>query len=98
MYSYVNVVFLIGTNMFSEVCKRITKELTASAPSAMKIEVVTPPGNIVLAVGAKSFRYADMLFLLKINVITDSTDLLLAEVTVAVNTASRYSQQCVAGW
>ena len=37
----------IGTNMFPEVCERMTKELTASVPYAMKIIVVArPDGNI----------------------------------------------------
>ena len=40
--------------------ERMTKELTASVPSAMKIEVVTPPDNIVF-----------MLFLPEINVLQD---------------------------
>ena len=67
-------------------------ELTALAPSAIKIEVVTPTGNIVLTVGAKRFCYADMLFLLKIKELTDSADLL----PVGLLFASRFSQQCVA--
>ena len=33
----------------------MTKELTASAPSVIKIEVVTPPGNIVLTVGSVDY-------------------------------------------
>ena len=36
-----------------EVSERTTKELTASAPSAMKTKVVTPPDKIVLTVCAK---------------------------------------------
>ena len=41
--------------MFQEVVERMTKELTASAPSGMKIKVVAPPDNIILTVGAKRF-------------------------------------------
>ena len=43
-----------GTNVVQEVCERMTKELTASAPSAMMIKVVAPPDNIILTVGAKT--------------------------------------------
>ena len=41
----------IGTNMFPEVCERMTKELTASVPSTMKIIVVPPPDGNIFAVG-----------------------------------------------
>ena len=34
--------------------ERMTKELTASTPSAVKIKVVTLPDNIALTVGAKT--------------------------------------------
>ena len=40
--------------MVPEVFERMTKELTASAPSAMKIKVVAPPDDIILTVGAKT--------------------------------------------
>ena len=36
-----------------EVFWRMTKELTASAPSAMKIKVVAPTDNVILTVGVK---------------------------------------------
>ena len=39
MSLYVDVVLSSGTNMFPEVCERMTRELTASAPSAVKIKV-----------------------------------------------------------
>ena len=41
----------IGTNMFAEVCERMTKELTASVPSTMKIIVVAPPDGNIFVVG-----------------------------------------------
>ena len=41
----------IGTNMFPEVCERMTKELTASVPSTMKIIVVAPPDENIFTVG-----------------------------------------------
>ena len=50
--------------MSQEVVERMTKELTASAPSAMKIKVVTPPDNLFLTVGAKRFHHAEVWFLL----------------------------------
>ena len=38
----------------SQRCERTTKELTASAPSAVKIKVVPPPDGIILTIGAKT--------------------------------------------
>ena len=40
--------------MFQEAFERVTKELTASAASAMKINVVSPPDDIVLTGDAKT--------------------------------------------
>jgi actin beta/gamma 1 len=40
---YGNVVLSGGTTMFAGIGERMTKELTALAPSTMKIEVVVPP-------------------------------------------------------
>merc|ERR1712147_173552 len=40
---YANVVLSGGTTMFQGIGERMTKELTALAPSTMKIEVVAPP-------------------------------------------------------
>jgi len=40
---YANVVLSGGTTMFSQIGERMTKELTALAPSTMKIKVVAPP-------------------------------------------------------
>ena len=40
---YSNVVLSSGTTMFSGIGERMTKELTALAPSTMKIKVVAPP-------------------------------------------------------
>jgi len=40
---YANVVLSGGTTMFTGVGERMTKELTALAPSTMKIKVVAPP-------------------------------------------------------
>jgi len=40
---YANVVLSGGTTMFPGVGERVTKELTALAPSTMKIKVVAPP-------------------------------------------------------
>merc|ERR1712017_64830 len=40
---YANVVLSGGTTMFQGVGERMTKELTALAPSTMKIKVVAPP-------------------------------------------------------
>jgi len=40
---YANVVMSVGTTMFPGVAERMTKELTALAPSTMKIKVVAPP-------------------------------------------------------
>ena len=50
----VNVVLSSGTNVILEVFGRTTKELTASAPSAMKTKVVVPPDDISITVGAKT--------------------------------------------
>ena len=47
--------------MFQEAFERVTKELTASAESAMKINVVSPPDDIVLTGDAKRFRFAEVL-------------------------------------
>jgi len=40
---YANVVLSGGTTMFSGISERMTKELTALAPSTMKIKVIAPP-------------------------------------------------------
>jgi actin beta/gamma 1 len=40
---YANIVMSGGTTMFPGICERMTKELTALAPSTMKIKVVAPP-------------------------------------------------------
>ncbi len=40
---YANVVLSGGTTMFPGIAERMTKELTALAPSTMKIKVVAPP-------------------------------------------------------
>jgi len=40
---YSNVVLSGGTTMFGGIGERMTKELTALAPSTMKIKVVAPP-------------------------------------------------------
>merc|ERR1712211_51560 len=40
---YANVVLSCGTTMFQGIGERMTKELTALAPSTMKIKVVAPP-------------------------------------------------------
>merc|ERR1712086_960477 len=40
---YANVVLSGGTTMFAGIGERVTKELTALAPSTMKINVVAPP-------------------------------------------------------
>merc|ERR1712098_502522 len=40
---YANVVLSGGTTMFPDIGERMTKELTALAPSTMKIKVVAPP-------------------------------------------------------
>jgi len=40
---YANIVLSGGTTMFGGIAERMTKELTALAPSTMKIKVVAPP-------------------------------------------------------
>ena len=40
---YANIVLSGGTTMFSQIAERLTKEITALAPSTMKIKVVAPP-------------------------------------------------------
>jgi actin, other eukaryote len=40
---YSNIVLSGGTTMFGGIGERMTKELTALAPSTMKIKVVAPP-------------------------------------------------------
>jgi hypothetical protein len=40
---YANIVMSGGTTMFQGIAERMTKELTALAPSTMKIKVVAPP-------------------------------------------------------
>ena len=40
---YANVVLFGGTTTFAGIGERMTKELTALAPSSMKINVVAPP-------------------------------------------------------
>ncbi|KAK7249896.1 ATP binding [Aureococcus anophagefferens] len=40
---YCNIVLSGGTTMFPGVGERMTKELTALAPSTMKIKVIAPP-------------------------------------------------------
>ena len=39
--------------MFQEVYERMTKDMTASAPSALKIMVVAPPDGNIITFGAK---------------------------------------------
>merc|ERR1712039_912878 len=40
---YGNVVMSVGTTMYPGIADRLSKELTALAPSTMKIKVVAPP-------------------------------------------------------
>merc|ERR1711939_883130 len=40
---YANIVLSGGTTMYPGIAERMTKELTALAPSTMKIKVVAPP-------------------------------------------------------
>ena len=40
---YANTVLSGGTTMFSGIAERMTKEITALAPSTMKIKVIAPP-------------------------------------------------------
>ena len=40
---YSNIVLSGGTTMFPGIAERLTKEITALAPAAMKIKVVAPP-------------------------------------------------------
>ena len=40
---YANIVLSGGTTMFQGIGERMTKELTALAPSTMKIKVIAPP-------------------------------------------------------
>ena len=40
--------------------ERMTKALTASAPSAMKVKVVAPPDENIITVGAKRFHYVEV--------------------------------------
>jgi len=40
---YANIVLSGGTTMFTNIAERLTKEITALAPSTMKIKVVAPP-------------------------------------------------------
>ena len=47
------VVLSSGTHMFQEVYERMTKDMTASAPSALKIMVVAPPDGNIVTFGAK---------------------------------------------
>ena len=86
-----------GTNMFSKVFGRMTKELTASAPSAMKIRWLLHQ-TTSSSLASSNASTAEMLLLPKINVINDNADLLLMEVAVAETTASLCQVQCVAGW
>merc|ERR1711964_55091 len=44
---YSNVVLSGGTTMFTGIGERMAKELTALAPSTMKIKVVAPPAQIL---------------------------------------------------
>ena len=39
----------------------MTKDTTVTAPSTMKIMVVAPPDGNIFTVGAKRFRYAEVL-------------------------------------
>ena len=43
-----------GTAMVQEACERMTKELTVSASSTIKIKVDTPPDSEVITVGAQN--------------------------------------------
>ena len=40
---YANIVLSGGTTMFPGIADRVSKELTALAPSSMKLKVVAPP-------------------------------------------------------
>jgi len=40
---YSNIVLSGGTTMFTGIAERLSKEVTALAPSTMKIKVVAPP-------------------------------------------------------
>jgi len=40
---YSNIVLSGGTTMFTGISERLSKEVTALAPSTMKIKVVAPP-------------------------------------------------------
>ena len=51
--------------------EHMTKELTASAPSATKIKVVAPTDGNIFNVGAERFRCAEVLFLPKTREIPD---------------------------
>ena len=55
---YANVV----VSSFQESFERMTAELTASAPSVMKIEVVAPLDGNIITVDAKRFHHAEVLF------------------------------------
>merc|ERR1712146_499926 len=52
---YSNVVLSGGTTMFAGIGERMTKELTALAPSTMKIKVIAPPERITLSGLAEVF-------------------------------------------
>merc|ERR1719223_2002481 len=47
---YGNIVLSGGTTMFEGIAERMEKEVTALAPSSMKIKIVAPPGAQVLRV------------------------------------------------
>ena len=59
--SYAECRLVRGTAMFQEVFERMTKELTASAPSAMKTKWFAPTDGTITA-GTKRFRFAEVLF------------------------------------
>lgn len=40
---YANIILSGGTTMYQGIAERLTKEVTALAPSSMKIKVIAPP-------------------------------------------------------
>ncbi len=45
---YANTVLSGGTTMYPGIADRMQKEITALAPSTMKIKIIAPPGNLIL--------------------------------------------------
>ena len=62
---YANAVLSSDTYIFHEVYARMTKELMASAQSAMSIKVGAPPDGNIITVCAKHFHCYEVLFLEK---------------------------------